>query len=193
MYNQDTFSKRNYKNTKIILIIILITLLFCLNAVNINNPNDYKFIKYNTYHIYINNQKDYYTNKIFLLLPGDKCTDNTKKTYFFKPNYPKMSSKYITYQKKKVSLQSLSDESVSEPSLFTQDPNETREQLLKKLGFKINTNMNIYNLYMTPYSIDDKFKSEMNEFIIDKYQRLNNILMNIIICLIHILIQKKKI
>ena len=102
-----------------------------------------------------------------------KNVDNTKKTYFFKPNYPKMSSKYITYQKKNFSLQLLSDESVSEPSLFTQDPYETREQLLKKLGFKINTNMNIYNLYMTPYSIDDKFKGEMNEFIIDKYQRLN--------------------
>ena len=77
--------------------------------------------------------------------------------------------------------------------------------------------MNIYNLYITPYSIDDKFNGEMDEFIMDKYQRLKisfiisnnmfqnhyyiiiikntkvNILMNIIICLIHILIQKKKI
>lgn len=48
----------------------------------------------------MNNIEKFYSNKIFFLLPSNKCS----KTYFFKPKYPKIKSKYIQFKNKNIVL-----------------------------------------------------------------------------------------
>ena len=52
------------------------------------HKNNNKFIKFNSYNIHMNNIEKFYSNKIFFLLPSNKCP----KTYFFKPKYQKIHS-----------------------------------------------------------------------------------------------------
>ena len=48
----------------------------------------------------MNNIEKFYSNKIFFLLPNNKSS----KTYFFKPKYTKIKSKYIQFQNKNIVL-----------------------------------------------------------------------------------------
>ena len=37
----------------------------------------------------------------------------------------------------------------------------------------MNTNMSLYDLYLTPYLTNDSFRININKFIVDKYQKIN--------------------
>ena len=94
------------------------------------------------------------------------------KTFFFKPIYPLISSKYIKFQEKNISLK-LIDENENAPTVYTNETDEIREILLAKMGIKLNTEMSVNNLYMTKYQISKKFAKNMNNVINSKYQKIN--------------------
>ena len=129
-------------------------------------------IKYNTYNISMNNIEDFFSSKYLVLLPGDNCPNPDLKTFFFKPKYPKKAYEYIKFQEKNISLQ-LKDESDYPPTVFTEEKNEMREIFLKRLGLELVTNMSVHNIYMTPYSIVQKLKKNINDNLISKYQKVN--------------------
>ena len=109
----------------------------------------------------MNNIEKFYSNKIFFLLPSNKCS----KTYFFKPKYRKIKSKYIQFQNKNIVL--LSTE--YNPTFFSENTNLIRQIFLRKIGFELNTKMNFAIIYLMPYSIN-----KINCFVVDKYQKINN-------------------
>ena len=134
----------------------------------VNNKN---LIKFNTYNIHIDKIEDFYSSKYLMLLPGNNCPNRNLKTYFFKPVYPTVAPEYIKFQEKNISLK-IREESEPEPSVFTTDNEELREIFLKRMGFKLHTKMNVYNLYSSPYSIPNKLKREINPVINSKYQKI---------------------
>ena len=132
-----------------------------------------KFIKYNTYNIFIDNIEDFLNSENLILIPGEKCPNPENKiTYFFKPKYPPFSYEYIKFQQKNFSLKAIND-SLNNLTLFTEEKSEMREIFLKKLGFNLDKEMKVHNLYSTPYSIDMKLKKQINKNIINKYQKIN--------------------
>ena len=108
-----------------------------------------------------------------MILPGEKCPNINKITYFFKPIYNQNASKYIEFQEKYIKLKTLLEESKYIPNFFTGEPHQAREYVLNKLGAKMNTNMSLYDLYLTPYLTNDSFRININKFIVDKYQKIN--------------------
>ena len=92
-------------------------------------------------------------------------------TFFFKPNNEKMPSNHIEFQKKNFSLKS--NNSLKPPSVFSTKKFGIREEILKSYGFQIHSKMGIHNLFLTPYFIGRKFKKKINQFIINKYQKIN--------------------
>ena len=124
-----------------------------------------KFIKFNSYNIHMNNIEKFYSNKIFFLLPSNKCP----KTYFFKPKYPKTKSKYIQFQNKNIALMSTQ----YNPTFFSEKINSIRSVFLQKMGFELNTKMNFADIYLMPYSINKKLENELNHFVVGKYQKIN--------------------
>ena len=127
---------------------------------------------FNTYNIHMDNIEDFYTSQILFLLPGNQCPNRNLKTFFFKPIYPLISSKYIKFQEKNISLK-LIDEKENAPTVYTNETDEIREILLAKMGIKLNTEMSVNNLYMTKYQISKKFAKNMNNVINSKYQKIN--------------------
>ena len=127
---------------------------------------------FNTYNIHMDNIEDFYTSQILFLLPGNQCPNRNLKTFFFKPIYPLISSKYIKFQEKNISLK-LIDENENAPTVYTNETDEIREILLAKMGIKLNTEMSVNNLYMTKYQISKKFAKNMNNVINSKYQKIN--------------------
>lgn len=108
-----------------------------------------------------------------MLIPSEKCPNINKQTYFFKPVYQKNETKYIKFQKKYIKIKPLLDKSKSTPNFFSEEHNLAREIILGKLGVKLNKNMSLYDLYLTPYYANDTFKYGINQFVVDKYQKIN--------------------
>ena len=132
-----------------------------------------KFIKYNTYNIFVDNIEDFLNSENLILIPGEKCPNPENKiTYFFKPKYPPFSYEYIKFQQKNFSLKAIND-SLNNLTLYTEEKSEMREIFLKKLGFNLDKEMKVHNLYSTPYSIDMKLKKQINKNIINKNQKIN--------------------
>ena len=129
-------------------------------------------LKYNTYNIYMNNKKFFYKYQNFNLLPGNNCPNKKLVTFFFKPEYPNVSYEYIQFQQKNISLK-LKDKIYVQPIFFPNNENDFRKKSLKRLGFKLNTKETFHNLYITPYNINNTYKSKIINFIIDKYQKIN--------------------
>ena len=127
---------------------------------------------FNTYNIHMDNIEDFYFSENLILLPGNNCPNPNIKTFFFKPKYPLISSKYIKFQEKNISLK-LRDETENAPTVYTSETDELREIFLKKLGMKLNTKMSVDNLYMTTYMISHRFKNGINTVINNKYQKIN--------------------
>ena len=134
--------------------------------------NKKTYMIFNTYNIHMDNIEDFYASQILFLLPGNQCPNRNLKTFFFKPIYPLISSKYIKFQEKNISLK-LIDENENTPSVYTNETDEIREILLAKMGIKLNTEMSVNNLYMTKYQISKKFAKNMNNVINSKYQKIN--------------------
>ena len=63
--------------------------------------------------------------------------------------------------------------SLKPPSVFSTDKFGLREEILKSYGFQIHTKMGIDDLFFTPYDIRGKFKKKINQFIMNKYQKIN--------------------
>ena len=136
---------------------------------DISTNNMYKYYHYN---INMNNIEDFFSSENLLLSPGRNCPNRDIKTFFFKPKLPKEPYQYIKFQKKNISLE-LRNTSYLKPTAFTEDKYEMREIFLKRLGFELDTNMNVHNLYITSYSITNKIKNNMNKNLISKYQKIN--------------------
>lgn len=141
------------------------------------NNNDYKqSLKYYNYNISMDNIEDFFSGENLALLPGNNCPNHDIQTYFFKPKYPKEAYKYNKFQEKNISLKLL-NESYIKPTAFSLEENEIREIFLKRLGFELNKNMSIYNLYLTTYTLDKKLEKKINKNLIkNMFQNLYYIL-----------------
>ena len=126
-------------------------------------------IKLNTYNIFMNKVRDFYGDRNLILLPGKDCKNQNMKTFFFKPKYPKTPYKFIKFQKKNFSLE-ISNE---KPSAFVDNNVEIRAIFLKRLGFKINNEIDSKNLYIAPYVINNTFKKKIKPFLVNQYHKLN--------------------
>ena len=133
------------------------------------NPNN--FLKYNTYNIFIENIQDFFTSDNLFLLPGKNCPNPEIKTYFFKPKYPKFAYEHIKFQEKNFSLKFTNDTN-NRPTVYTEDKSELREIFFRRMGLELSTKMNVHNLYSSPYSISNKLQKDINNNIIDKYQKI---------------------
>ena len=132
-------------------------------------PNN--FIKYNTYNISIDSIEDFYMSENLFLLPGKNCPNPDIKTYFFKPKYPRFTYEHIKFQEKNFSLQIVND-SFNKPTVYTEDKSEIREIFFKRMGLELSSKMNVHNLYSSPYSITKELQKDINNNIIDKYQKV---------------------
>lgn len=131
-------------------------------------------LKFNTYNIYLNNIEDFNKSAHLILIPGKNCHNKKIKTFFFKPEFPDMPYKYIKFQRKNISLE-VDDNFETQPTFFATDKKglEFRDIVLNKFGFKLDKRMAIHNLYFTPYIIEEKYKKEISNYIIDKFQKIN--------------------
>ena len=136
------------------------------SAISSNN-----FIKYNTYNISIESIEDFYMSENLFLLPGKNCPNPDIKTYFFKPKYPRFIYEHIKFQEKNFSLQFVND-SFNKPTVYTEDKSEIREIFFKRMGLELSTKMKAHNLYSSPYSITKELQKDINNNIIDKYQKV---------------------
>ena len=196
--NSNTYKKIEKKDTKKIkniifgLLIIFLIISFSLNIYfyyNLYSKKTYNlrgaekgkrktavshesFIKYNTYNIFIDNIESFYTSKNLLLIPGKNCPNHNIRTYFFKPKYPPFSYEYIKFQQKNFSVE-IEDNPLNNLTVYTEEKTEIREIFFKRLGFKLDKEMKVHNLYSTPYSIERKLIKNINNNIINKYQKIN--------------------
>ena len=132
------------------------------------HKNDNKSIKLNNYNIHMEKINDFYNRKKFFLVPKDSCP----RTYFFKPRYPKTNNNSFNFKEKNITLIS-SDDEESTPTYISEKVDEFRKMYFKKFGFKLYQKMNFVNIYLTPYTINAKLQNELNNFVIDKYQKIN--------------------
>ena len=116
----------------------------------------------------MDNISDFYNQKIFFFMPRDDCP----RTYFFKPRYPKTNNNSFNFKEKNITLISFDDEE-STPTYFSEGISEFRKIYFEKLGFKLYQKMNSFNIYLTPYTINAKFQNELNNYVSDKYQKIN--------------------
>ena len=116
----------------------------------------------------MDNISDFYNQKIFFFMPRDDCP----RTYFFKPRYPKTNNNSFNFKEKNITLISFDDEE-STPTYFSEGISEFRKIYFEKLGFKLYQKMNSFNIYLTPYTINAKFQNELNNYVKDKYQKIN--------------------
>ena len=190
-YTHKSENSSSYKNYIIFFLVILLIISLFFNFYFFQNSQDkttgesqpkvFSKIKknktktdmvFNTYNIHMDNIEDFYSSENLILLPGNNCPNPNIKTFFFKPKYPLISSKYIKFQEKNISLK-LRDETENAPTVYTSETDELREIFLKKLGMKLNTKMSVDNLYMTTYMISRKFKNGINTVVNNKYQKIN--------------------
>ena len=129
-------------------------------------------IKYNTYTIHLDNKENFFRKKYFLLIPGKECPNKSLKTFFFKPEYPTISYEYSKFQEKNFTLK-ISGKEDNTPTVFINDMTEIRQKLLNKSGFDLDTKMGFHNLYMMPYVINHTLKEKLNNYIINRYQKIN--------------------
>ena len=127
-------------------------------------------IKLNNYNVHIDNVEDFLRNKYFILIPGKNCGKREIKTFFFKPEH---SYKFIKFKKKDISLKLILSKQETPPTVYVGNMTNIRKKFLMQAGFTLNSKMGLNNLYMTPYYINSKFKEGINNFILNKFQKIN--------------------
>ena len=154
--------KKLSKGYFILICIILLFFIFLLFHLK---------VKFYTKEIFYKSKKSVlFQNNISILLPGKKCPNQNLRTLYlkrisYKNKYDKPNNNYPK-------ITAIND---YKPVFFTKSY-DFREKKLKALGFNLNNTIDMYGLYLVPYTIDKNFKKKIKNVIVNKYQKINRFL-----------------
>ena len=125
----------------------------------------------------MDNLSEFFSSKNLILKPGKNCPNKNIQTFFFKQKHSNTSYEYNKFQKKNIFLKA-KDNSKSQPTAYYYGLITIRELFLDILGFKLDSKLGIYDLYLAPYNIKKRFKTKIHNFINDKYQKISKFFNN---------------